>query len=116
MDIQDGEVCIIDFKSSNIRKKEKADKRTRESLQLAIYALAYQKIYGKIPDRVELHFLESGLIGSAGLSEDDLNRTVKKIDKAAAGIRVRLYEAKPAYLACRYCAYEKVCPYTAGKR
>jgi len=116
VDIQDGEVCIIDFKSSNIRKKEKADKRTRESLQLAIYALAYQKIYGKIPDRVELHFLESGLIGSAGLSEDDLNRTVKKIDKAAAGIRVRLYEAKPAYLACRYCAYEKVCPYTAGKR
>jgi len=116
VDIQDGEVCIIDFKSSDIRKKEKADKRTRESLQLAIYALAYQKIYGKIPDRVELYFLESGLVGTASLSENDLDQTVEKIGEAAAGIRARVYEAKPAYQACRYCAYEKVCPYTAGKR
>jgi len=116
VDIRDGEVCIIDFKSSDIRKKEKADKRTRESLQLAIYALAYQKIYGKIPDRVELYFLESGLVGTASLSENDLDQTVEKIGEAAAGIRARVYEAKPAYQACRYCAYEKVCPYTAGKR
>ncbi|MFQ6066375.1 MAG: ATP-dependent helicase, partial [bacterium] len=116
VDIRDGEVCIIDFKSSDIRKKEKANKRARESLQLAIYALAYQKIYGKIPDRVQLHFLESGLVGTASLTEHDLNQTVEKIDTAAAGIRTRRYEANPAYLACRYCAYEKVCPYTAVKR
>ncbi len=115
VDIRDGEVCIIDFKSSDIRKKEKADKRTRESLQLAIYALAYQKIYGKIPDRVELRFLESGLVGTASLTEHDLNQTVEKIGKAAAGIRARLYEARPVYLACRYCAYEGVCPHSADE-
>lgn len=116
VDIHNGEVCIIDFKSSNVREKKKADKRTRESLQLAIYALAYQKVFGKIPERVELHFLESGLVGVATLDEDNFARTIEKINEAAAGIRARSYEAKPSYGACHLltCAYQGICPRAAG--
>lgn len=111
VDVHNGEVCIIDFKSSNVREKKKADKRTRESLQLAIYALAYQKVFGKIPERVELHFLGSGLVGAATLDEDNLARTIEKINEAAAGIRARSYEAKPSYGACHLltCAYQGIC-------
>ena len=119
IDIHNGEVCIIDFKSSNVREKKNADKRTKKSLQLALYALAYQKIFGKIPERVELHFLESGLRGVATLTEENLCQTVEKIKEASAGIRVRSYEAKPGYQACRLltCAYQQVCPYVfLGKR
>ncbi|GAI31108.1 unnamed protein product, partial [marine sediment metagenome] len=119
IDIHNGEVCIIDFKSSNVREKKNADKRTKKSLQLALYALAYQKIFGKIPERVELHFLESGLRGVATLTEENLCQTVEKIKEASAGIRVRSYEAKPSYQACRLltCAYQQVCPYVfLGKR
>jgi len=119
IDIHNGEVCIIDFKSSNVREKKSADKRTKKSLQLALYALAYQKIFGKIPERVELHFLESGLRGVATLTEENLCQTVEKIKEASAGIRVRSYEAKPSYQACRLltCAYQQVCPYVfLGKR
>ena len=116
VDIHNGEVCIVDFKSSNVREKKKADKRTRESLQLAIYALAYQKAFGKIPERVELHFLESGLVGVATLDEDNFARTIEKINEAAAGIRARSYEAKPSYGACHLltCAYQGICPRAAG--
>ncbi len=119
IDIHNGEVCIIDFKSSNVREKKSADKRTKKSLQLALYALAYQKIFGKIPERVELHFLESGLRGVATLTEENLCQTVEKIKEASAGIRARSYEAKPSYQACRLltCAYQQVCPYVfLGKR
>ena len=39
--------------------------RARDSLQLSIYAMAYEAMTGRLPDAVQLHFLESGLIGRA---------------------------------------------------
>ena len=49
VDIIGEDAYIIDFKSSPIENKKKAAKRARESLQLSIYALAYQKIFSKLP-------------------------------------------------------------------
>jgi len=116
IDIRNGGVSIIDFKSSDVREKKDADKKTKESLQLAIYALAYQKRFGKIPERVELHFLGSGLIGVASLTEDDFSEVIRKIKEAARGIRARSYEAKPSYQSCYLltCAYQQVCPCVSG--
>ena len=72
VDERDGRVAIIDYKSSAVRDQKEADRKAKESLQLAIYALAYAEMHGRIPDAVELHFLESGLVGSARKSEADL--------------------------------------------
>jgi len=115
VDIKDDDVCIIDFKSSQVRDKKKADKRAKESLQLCIYALAYQKIFGKIPKKMELHFLETGLVGEAELKEKNLNKVTEKIQQASVGIRSRSYQAKPGYMSCRYCPYQKICPYRGEK-
>ncbi len=111
VDVKDGTTVIIDFKSSDVREQKEADRRVKESLQLSIYALAYKEVYGKIPERVELHFLESGLIGRCEKDEDDLKETIEKIKMVADGIRQKNYEAKPQYIACRYCAYSEICPY-----
>ena len=111
VDIKDGETVIIDFKSSDVREQKEADRRVKESLQLSIYALAYKKVYGKMPERVELHFLESGLVGRCEKDEDDLKETIEKIKIVAEGIRQKNYEATPQYIACRYCAYSEICPY-----
>jgi len=110
VDVRNGETIIIDFKSSQVKQQEEADRRTRQSLQLSIYALAYSRIFGLIPDRVELHFLESGLIGKAVKTPEELQDTETIIREAAAGIRSQRYPAQPEYLACRYCAYRQVCP------
>ena len=112
VDIKDGKVTIIDFKSSDIGEKDKADKRTKESLQLSIYALAYKERYNKIPDKVELHFLESGVVGEAKPTEKNLLKTVEKIRKAAQGIRNNNYKVTPGYMACQYCVFHHICPYT----
>ena len=60
------EVVIIDFKTSDVRTQKDADRRAKESEQLAIYALAYQRHYDRMPDRLELHFLgpRQVLVGS----------------------------------------------------
>ena len=101
---------IVDFKSSEIYQQDAADKRAKESLQLAIYSLAYQKTFGDLPAFVELHFLESGLIGRAPVTKKMLDDTEEKIQNAAMGIRNREYTARPGYQNCRFCAYADVCP------
>lgn len=104
------EIRISDVKTSEIRSQDRADERAKESLQLSLYALAYQEIFGKLPDRVELRFLESGLRGESTRAEEDLEKTMEKIQEAAQGIRNRDFTAKPAYQVCRYCAYREICP------
>ena len=106
-----GEIGIADVKTSEIRSQEKAQERVKENLQLSIYALAYREVFGKIPDWVELRFLESGLVARDKRSESDLEKTVAKIKELSAGIRSRDFIAKPAYQSCRTCAYKDICPY-----
>jgi DNA helicase-2/ATP-dependent DNA helicase PcrA len=110
VDERNGKIVIVDFKSSEVYQQEAADKRTEESLQLAIYAMAYQRAFNQLPDWTELRFLESGLTGRAEVSEKRLFKTSEMILNAAVGIRKRDYTAKPSYQSCRYCAYAEVCP------
>ncbi|MDD2680023.1 MAG: UvrD-helicase domain-containing protein [Candidatus Omnitrophica bacterium] len=106
---KDGTV-IVDFKTSEVKTQKVADKKVAESLQLALYALAYQNIFGKLPYRVELYFLESGIIGSHTVEEEDLDEIKEKIVEVAAGLRKQEFGATPTYMACTYCAYNQICP------
>ncbi|KPJ52854.1 hypothetical protein AMJ39_06730 [candidate division TA06 bacterium DG_24] len=113
IDREGEDAVIIDFKSSDVRRLEDAAKRAKDSIQLAIYALAYQRVYGVLPARVELHFLGSGLVGCAEKTAADLANTEERILQVAQEIRTRRYEPRPRYQACQYCAYNQICPHTA---
>jgi len=113
VDESDGRTVIIDYKSSDIREQKKADKAAAESLQLKIYALAWKEMFGRLPEQVELRFLESGLAGTHTPTAEDLAEAEAAIHAAAAGIRAREFTATPSYQVCRYCAYNQICPSTA---
>ncbi len=113
VDERDGEVVIVDYKSSEVRDAKEANRKTKESLQLSIYALGYRERFGRLPDRVELQFLESGMVGSAVKDENDVAETVEIIEQVAEGIRAREFAPRPTFQACRYCAYREICPHTA---
>jgi len=115
VDIRGAEVVIIDFKSTDVRTADDADRRARDSEQLAIYALAYKEVFGRLPDRVELHFLgQQVVIGSARKDDGDLDKVREMILKAAQGIRAQQFIATPdPYRACPYCAFNQICPFTA---
>jgi DNA helicase-2/ATP-dependent DNA helicase PcrA len=106
---------VIDYKSSDVTEQKKADQRARESLQLKMYALAQKEITGRLPARVELRFLESGLAGRHKPTEKDLVEAREAIEAAAAGIRARRFDPTPGYQTCRYCAYNQICPSTATR-
>ena len=106
---------IIDYKTGEVAKQKDADRRTAESLQLKIYALAWREMTGAFPQRVELRFIESHVVGRHTPTEADAEAAVAAVKAAAAGIRARRFEATPSYRACRFCAYSQVCPYTATR-
>ncbi|HET7728337.1 MAG TPA: PD-(D/E)XK nuclease family protein, partial [Candidatus Limnocylindrales bacterium] len=108
-------VTITDYKSSDVRDPVKARQRARDSLQLQIYAMAYEAQTGRLPDAVALHFLDSGVIGSAPVDPKRLEKARARIRTAAAGIRAGDFEARPDTLSCSYCPYREICPASVAR-
>jgi DNA helicase-2/ATP-dependent DNA helicase PcrA len=116
VDVREREVCIVDFKTSDVREPAKADDRARESLQLQLYALAYREVHGRLPDRMELHFLnpDGVVVGAVRPEPEWVAQAEQVVDRVSAGIRRQDFTATPDwYRACRYCAFAAICPYTA---
>ncbi|MCM8789758.1 MAG: ATP-dependent helicase [Candidatus Omnitrophica bacterium] len=111
IDMETDGAIIMDFKTSEIKTQRDADKRTEESMQLALYSLAYKNISGSLPKQVRLYFLESGIIGSCAVKEKNLEKVKMKIREVSEGIRKQNFEATPSYIACTYCAYNQNCPF-----
>jgi DNA helicase II / ATP-dependent DNA helicase PcrA len=106
---------IIDYKTSDVTKQREADRRAADSLQLKIYAYAWRDMTGVLPQRLELRFLDSHMIGRHTPSADDLAGAIDQVQAAARGIRERRFEATPSHAACRSCAYSQICPFTATR-
>jgi DNA helicase-2/ATP-dependent DNA helicase PcrA len=108
-----GRVTILDFKTGDVDDLTRAQQRAIESLQLDIYALAHLKSTGRLPDWVELRFLESGLAGGKRPTMDEAVRTEARIRDIAALIRGRDFSPRPSFMACGLCAFREICPHTA---
>jgi DNA helicase-2/ATP-dependent DNA helicase PcrA len=107
-------VTITDYKTSDVRDPSVARQRARDSLQLQIYAMAYEAMTGRLPDAVQLHFLDSGLVGRAEVEPSRLEKARDKIAAAAAGIRARDYTPRPSAMSCSYCPFRDICPSSAA--
>jgi DNA helicase-2/ATP-dependent DNA helicase PcrA len=104
-------VTIIDFKTSDIKTQKDAVKRIKENKQLVLYSLAYKNIFGLLPSRIELFFLESGLTADRKVEEEDFTQILEEVKKVASGIRTENFQATPDYNNCNYCAYSQICPF-----
>ena len=100
---------IIDFKTSDVREQKKADRKTKESTQLLLYAFAYLRNFGELPAGCELHFFESGLIGRTSFDEKDMEKALSIIKGVAEGIKMEDFTPKPNYLNCNMCAFNSIC-------
>ncbi|MBI5573023.1 MAG: ATP-dependent helicase [Elusimicrobia bacterium] len=101
---------IIDFKTSDISDKNDADARAKKSTQLAIYALAWKKIAGKLPQKLELHFVNTGAVGSVEPDDKMTEKIEEIIKKVSDGIKSENFPAAPQYLSCNYCPFNNICP------
>ncbi|HEY8438397.1 MAG TPA: ATP-dependent DNA helicase [Candidatus Limnocylindrales bacterium] len=107
-------VTITDYKTSDVRTVAKARQRARDSLQLQIYAMAYEAVAGRLPDAVQLHFLDTGVTGSAAVDPRRLLKARGQITVAAAGMRAGDHTPKPDRTTCGYCPFRAICPSSAA--
>ncbi len=116
VDREPGGVVIIDYKSSEVHDQETANRRTRASLQLGVYALAWHTLHGERPLRLELRFLDTEVIGTAEVTDADLERARTWLREAAVGIRAQQFQATPQEFTCHWCAFQSICPFAFQTR
>lgn len=78
-------VDIRDFKTSQVANERTARDKVRDTIQLGIYAYAWDKAHEVKTTSISLYFTESGLLASR--SKIDHERTLNKIAEVADGIR-----------------------------
>jgi DNA helicase-2/ATP-dependent DNA helicase PcrA len=106
----DGRISITDYKSSDVRDPATAGRRSRESLQLSIYALAYESQHGQLPAEVALHFLESGIVGRSTPSPKRLAKAAEQVTTVSDGIRAGDFAPNPSPMRCGFCPFREICP------
>jgi ATP-dependent DNA helicase UvrD/PcrA len=104
-----GGVVITDFKSSDVRDRSRARERARDSLQLALYALAWQAREGALPAATELAFLDSGVTGTVEPDPARLSRAAARMHGAVEGIRAGDFAPRPDAVGCRFCPFREIC-------
>ncbi|HEX9268549.1 MAG TPA: ATP-dependent DNA helicase [Candidatus Limnocylindria bacterium] len=105
---------VIDYKSAGGDDDSGAPRANpHQDLQLQVYALAYERMYGTRAAKAALHFLETGQRAEMTPQPDALAAVAAVVTSTAAKIRARHFPAEPAkpeYRTCSQCPYVAICP------
>ncbi len=102
-----GEVVLVDYKTDHVIGEDRLESYC---LQLRLYALALEKMTGRLPDRVFLHLLRTGESLPVDLSElllEEARATVVKLRRAQDRLDFPLREGEQC-LSCEF--YRGLCP------
>ena len=106
----EGALHVIDYKTN---RKAKTRSQVRSSLQLAIYALATNELYGKLPRSVALDFVVPGISVTVPVEELELTAVPSRLQAVAA--RIRAGEDTPVpHRLCDWCDFQSICPAWIG--
>ncbi|MDA1209280.1 MAG: PD-(D/E)XK nuclease family protein [bacterium] len=103
----EGGLHVIDYKTSAVRPQEEVD----VDLQLSVYALACDEVFGQ--PCVSLSFL---FLREDGITDVVTHRTKKalqddtnQIQTAEEGISQKIFDPTPSRQICMHCPYKNVC-------
>ncbi len=102
--VEGDQIEIRDYKTSAVTDQKKADAKAKSSVQLLIYALAWNQLTGQLPTKLTLDFVDTGLMGSFVPTLADLDKTRQQIAIVAKGIRNGEFSASGN---CFYCSHPK---------
>ena len=102
----DGDYEVVDFKTGSAYKTKNTIK---EDIQMNIYALGTEKLYGKIPKKTSLFYIKSNKIVPHFIEEEKLNEFKEKLNEKIDSIFNEEFDAKPEYQKCSMCDYAPIC-------
>lgn len=106
-----GGLGVVDWKTN---RRAKTRQEVAGSLQLSIYALATQHLWGSLPEWVALDFVVPGVRVTVALEELDLDGAVATIREVAAEVRAERFPPRPNRL-CDWCDFRGECPAFDGE-
>ena len=101
------QVAIVDYKTGKPKSQEEAD----ESLQLSLYALAAEQVWGHRVAELVFYNLENNSAITTTRNAAQLAEAKLVVEKVAASIAEGKFTAKPGYH-CVFCPYRNLCPET----
>jgi RecB family exonuclease len=105
----DGRYHVVDYKTGKLRDQQ----QVRRSLQLALYALACEHLYGALPATVSLDFVVAGTEVRVPLEDLDLDGARQAVLDTAAAVLAEQYDPTPSRL-CDWCDHRRLCPAWEG--
>lgn len=105
----DGNYHVVDYKTGKLRDRQ----QVRRSLQLSIYALACEHLFGVLPASVSLDFVVPGTEVRVPLEELDLDGARQAVDQTAQAIIDQEFAPTPNRL-CDWCDHRSLCPAWEG--
>jgi ATP-dependent DNA helicase UvrD/PcrA len=104
----DGGLVVIDFKTgakpSNITKSG-----IREDIQMNVYCMAVQEMYGRLPVRASLYYLKDDRIIDYIPDFESIGAFKERLQGMIAAVCAEEFVAKPSYMGCRTCDYTDLC-------
>lgn len=110
IDIDDaGDHHVVDYKTGKLRDRQ----HVRRSLQLALYALACEHLFGVLPASVSLDYVVAGTEIRVPRDELDLDAARDAVDQTARAVLDQAYDPTPSRL-CDWCDHRALCPAWEG--
>jgi len=106
-----GKLEIIDYKSG---KRLPSIEELNNNLQLSIYHIAAEKIWGILPEKLTIYDLRRNIALSTKRNPDQIKEAMEKIFNVLNDIEKRKFEAKESPL-CSFCDFQQFCPEFAHK-
>jgi len=102
------EIIIIDFKTE---KEPDEYRKNKHKDQITLYGLAYSLSFGMKPESLYIHYLDKkGSRTKVEVSEDNINKLVKKIKNTVDYIRGWNFPRKPHSTSrCKKCDFKLIC-------
>ncbi len=105
-----GSYVVIDFKSGK-KPAELTKKAVNENIQLNIYCLAVQELYGALPEKAEFFYLKDDKRVPYAPTEETIEGFKKTLSTLINGITSEQFPANPEYQRCQWCAYAELCEF-----
>lgn len=100
-------VSITDYKS-NVGVKDPS-RMVQDNLQLRLYSLAAERLFGVMPAEAVIESIEDGRRGVAVPSQADAELALEAISVTATAVRAEKFDATPSFQACSLCGFKHMC-------
>jgi DNA helicase II / ATP-dependent DNA helicase PcrA len=102
----EGDYEVIDFKTGYAYKTKNTIK---EDVQMNLYALGTEKLYGKLPKKTSLFYIKFNKLVPHFIKEDKLDEFKVELEKKIDSIFNEEFDAKPEFQKCSRCDYASIC-------